>query len=426
MSQAKTVKSKNADRGQVQVRNDGKDNLTLQVPSVYAQHYYRLKQKYISFGGKDTPSNRVLAMTAAIQMSEDLQLDKFDPQGVVKYQHPSKQLGERPALVNRLNLKGENLLELYKKFVEQLTLAETTLKGKYQRTFPNHLNKMIEEKGYSLNQQAEIFAWIKKNIAPFIASSMLALIRRLIVWAKREGYLPEDFPNKFVEYEKEFSRSLKTVNTRRKAHASTTQLMPRNGIQAWTEQERDVIIAAFYSRRQKVRGVDHIARLIDFFFNTGCRHGEAFALTWGDISQDFKTVHIAKSYSSQFKVLKGTKTGKNRTIPLNLRAQEILKELKPPVCALHDLVFATGSGGYCQSRNLRQYWDPSYTISVIGKLIKEGKLTCYLDMYSTRRTFISLQVNKGVPVTTVAMWAGDNPETILKHYARPDDDIVPY
>jgi len=64
--------------------------------------------------------------------------------------------------------------------------------------------------------------------------------------------------------------------------------------------------------------------------------------------------------------------------------------------------------------------------SVIGRLIEEGKLTCYLDMYSTRRTFVSLQINKGVPVTTVAKWVGDNPETILKHYARPDDEAVPY
>jgi len=428
MSQAKAAKSKNADRGQVQVRDDGKGNLTLQVPSVYAQHYYGLKQKYISFGAKDTPHNRVLAMTAAIQMNEDLEVGKFDPQGTVKYQHPSKQLGERYVSA-QLEFKDTDLMGLYKEFVNQLTLAETTRRHKYEKTYPNHLNRMVKEEGYTLKQQSEIAAWIKKGAAPVIALSMLALMYRLIEWAKREYRLPEDFPNKFKEYESEFKKSLRTVDLSRKQHAGATSLMPREGIKAWTEAERDLIIQAFYSRRKSTRntnGVDCLPRLIEFLFNTGCRHGEAFALTWGSVSQDFKTVHISKSYSGAFKVLKGTKTGKVRTVPLNLRAQQVLKELKPANAGADTLVFSNRNGDYYQGNNARQYWDPSYKISVIGKLIKEGALTCYLDMYSTRRTFVSLQINKGVPVTTVAKWVGDNPETILKHYARPDDEAVPY
>lgn len=428
MSQVKAAKSKNADRGQVQVREDGKGNLTLQVPSAYAQHYYGLKQKYISFGGKDTPHNRVLAMTAAIDMNQDLGLGKFDPQETVKYQHPSKRLGEKYKST-KLEFKDADLISLYKEFVAQLTLAETTLRNRYKSTYPNYLNRMVKEKSYTLKQQSEIAMWIKKEAAPSVALSMLSLMHRMIEWGTKESRLPEDFPNRFKEYKSDYKKSLRTVDLSRKQPSSAAGLMPREGIKAWTEAERDLIIQAFYSREKKRRnhyGVDHLARLIEFLFNTGCRHGEAFALTWGDVSQDFKTIHISKSYSGTFKVLKGTKTGKVRTIPLNLRAQQVLKELKSDDVSKDTLVFSIAGGGYYSNGNTRQYWNPSRKISVIGKLIKEGKLTCYLDMYSTRRTFVSLQINKGVPVTTVAKWIGDNPETVLKHYARPDDDAVPY
>ena len=64
--------------------------------------------------------------------------------------------------------------------------------------------------------------------------------------------------------------------------------------------------------------------------------------------------------------------------------------------------------------------------SIIGKMIRDGELDYYMDFYSTRRTFASIQINKGVPANVVAKWIGDNVETVLKHYARPDDDAVPY
>lgn len=427
MTQVKAIRSKNAERGQVQVREDGKGNLTLQVPSVYAQYYYGLKQKYISFGAKNTQVNRGQAIMAAIQMNEDLESKKFDPGKVAKYQHSSKQLEEKyiPAA---LKFKDESLMDLYEGYAEQLTLAETTRKGSYEGTYLSHLTKMTKEKSYTLKQQSEIATWFKKNVAPTRTLRMLSLMARIIDWAKREYHLPKDFPNNFKEYESDFKKSLRTVNTKRKPPAGATHLMPREGIKAWTEAERDIIVQAYYARRRAVNGpkVDLMAALVEFLFNTGCRHGEAFALTWGDISSDFKAVHISKSYCGEFKVLKGTKTGKSRTVPLNAKMQQLLKGLKPADANANALIFSIVNGGYYQTSHMHQYWLPSSRYSVIKKLIEQGKLTCYLDMYSTRRTFVSLQINKGVPVTTVAQWVGDNPETILKHYARPDDEAVPH
>jgi integrase len=428
MSQVRLAKAKNAIRGQVHVKNDGKGNLTLQMPSNHAQYYYGLKQKYISFGAKDTPQNRIAAMTAAIEMNNDLELGVFDPQKAVKYQHLSKQSTGRYEATLVSN-EANNLLCLYKDFVKQLTLAETTRKTLHEGTLLHYFSRMVLEEGYGLNQQSQIYNWVKKNIGVTNAREALRLFYRLIEWAKREQRLPENFNNKFKEYEQEFSKAIKRINTSRKLPKAVANLMPREGIKAWTEAERDLIIEAFYARKKTGRnlyGVDHLGCLIEFFFNTGCRHGEAFALTWGDISADFKTMHISKSYAGKIKIVKGTKTGKVRTVPLNLKTQELLKRLKSDDVTTDTLVFRNTEGGYYQTANISSTWCPSKETSIIKRLIKSGALTCYLDMYSTRRTFVSLQINKGVPVTTVAKWIGDNPETVLKHYARPDDDAVPY
>lgn len=428
MSQVRAAKAKNATRGQVHVKNDSKGNLTLQMPSVYAQHYYGLKQKYISFGAKDTPQNRIAAMTAAVEMNNDLELGLFDPQRAVKYQHSSKRSTGKyeGALVSN---EANNLLCLYKDFVKQLILAETTRKNLHEGSLLNHFSRMILEEDYSLNQQSQIYGWIKKNIGVTNAKQALRLLYRLIQWAKREQRLPEDFANNFKEYEQEFGKAVKRINISRKLPKAAAHLMPREGIKAWTEAERDLIIEAFYARKKAGRNlyeIDHLGSMIEFLFNTGCRHGEAFALTWGDVSADFKTMHISKSYAGKIKKVKCTKTGKVRTVPLNLKVQELLKRLKPDNVTTDTLVFRNTEGGYYQTANISSTWCPSKETSILKRLIKSGALTTYLDMYSTRRTFVSLQINKGVPVTTVAKWVGDNPETIFKHYARPDDEAVPH
>jgi len=408
----------------VHVRSD-KGNLTLQLPSAHAQFYYKLKQKYISFGSKDTTENQVLAMTAALAMDVDLTSGKFDPDDITKYQHPSKRLKDQYQPVSKNIL---SVVELYEVFLKHLRIGKTTLETTYS-CYRNHLKKMYDTHLFTLHQQLEIKSWILNNVANINASTMLAMLHRMIEWCKREGYLPNDFISKFKHYANECRNTLKTIDTSRKPPRSTLHLTRREGIRAWSESERDAIISSFYTVRRRdsdIQPVDYLAYLIDFLFNTGTRHGEAFALTWGSVIDDFKKVNIDKSYSSNCRITKCTKTGKKRIVPLNERMQEILMKIKPDNATPEMLVFRTGTNKNFNSNGISKYWNPNYHCSVIGKMITEGKLTQYLDAYSTRRTFVSIQLNKGVPVNTVAMWVGDNPETILKYYGRPDDSAVPY
>lgn len=419
----------NAPRGQVIVQADTEGNLTLQIPSIHAKRYYQRKQKYIRYGAKNTPQNRIDAMKAALELQSDLDADKFDPQETNKYKHLNKNL------VAYVRSGNANLIDLYNDYVKHKLLEETTRRGSC-KTALNHLTRMIQSHNYTLKQQLEISIWIRNNVSQSGTIRLLGTLNQMIEWGKQESRLSKDFENKFSQYAQDFRKSLRGSKVKRQPPKSVRHLIPKTGIQAWSESERDVIIQAFHNRKRQKQHrskLDSAAFLIEFLFLTGCRHGEAFALTWNDIvygtnddHEPIVTIRIDKSFDGQFRITKGTKTGKNRVVPANKRVQEILETLKPEKFDPNLLVFRNVQGNHFTTNALHSYWTPGSKQPVLEKLILEGTLKYYMDVYSTRRTFVSIQLNKGVPPNTVAMWVGDNTETILKHYARPDDEAVPY
>ena len=70
-----------------------------------------------------------------------------------------------------------------------------------------------------------------------------------------------------------------------------------------------------------------LALVCDFISLTGCRVGEACALTLDDIDFEKKTITINKSFNRYLKIITEPKTAKsNREIPLIQRAEAIIKE----------------------------------------------------------------------------------------------------
>ena len=428
----------NALRGHVRVKDDGKGNLTLQLPSVYAQLYYNKKQMPISYGAKNTPANMRKAMDAAIELQSDLENEVFDPKNLTKYKHSSQRLGSYS------HIEDISVVSLFKDFANS-KLIEPGTRRKYN-TLINHLQKMSCQYSYTLKQQSEIDNWIRANMKESTILKMLAALYSAIEWGKKEEKISKNFSNKYKEYEKRFKDSLHGHRAKRKPPKAVEHLPVKEGIQAHSEECRDKIIAAFH-RRSRQKGhrhkIDHLAYLVEFAFLTGCRHGEAFALVWKDIEYGKDKqglpevkIRIDESYDSQEGITKNTKTRKHRKTPADDRVVEILEILKPEHPDPNLLVFRNYANDHLNTALLGDIWIPTTRVdpvtqketkdcSVIGKMIRDGELDYYMDAYSTRRTFVSLQLNKGVPVNTVAMWVGDNPETILKHYGRPDDDDIP-
>ena len=297
---------------------------------------------------------------------------------------------------------------------------------------------------YTLKQQLEIDIWVRANIKESVILVMLAALYNAIEWGKKEEKISKDFPNKFKEYEKRFKDSLRGHRTKRKPPKEVEHLSVREGIQAHSEECRDKIIAAFHRRnrqKQHRNKIDHLAYLVEFAFLIGCRHGEAFSLVWKDIEYGKDKqglpevkIRIDESYDSKAGITKNTKTRKHRKTPADDRVVEILEILEPEHPDPNLLVFRNYENNHFNTQALNDKWIPKPEVdpvtdkkdpSVIGKMIRDGELDYYMDFYSTRRTFISIQLNAGVPAHTVAAWVGDNVETIMKHYARPDDDCRP-
>ncbi len=200
---------------------------------------------------------------------------------------------------------------------------------------------------------------------------------------------------------------------------------------AFTAQERDIIIKAFYeSEKENER---QIAPLIEFLFLTGCRPGEAFALVWDNVKFDNGCVVFQVSYSTTIKDVKVTKNDSIRLFYLYPRLTALLERIKPDDVKGNDLVFKQENGqtystsihgntwlGQTVNSKGKVYYYPG----VVTRLITEGKLTQYLPPYHARHTYITLAAyaNKENPNALVLLAASceNSVEVILKHYMDVD------
>lgn len=61
---------------------------------------------------------------------------------------------------------------------------------------------------------------------------------------------------------------------------------------------------------------------------TGMRNGELYALQWSDIDWENKAISVTKSYNARLKIIKSTKSGDWRTVPVSTELMALLKGLK--------------------------------------------------------------------------------------------------
>ncbi|MEG4812779.1 tyrosine-type recombinase/integrase [Microcoleus sp. F8-D3] len=202
---------------------------------------------------------------------------------------------------------------------------------------------------------------------------------------------------------------------------------------AFTKEERDIIIKAFYeSDRQAIR---HAAPLIEFLFLTGCRSGEAFALTWNNIKFESNQIVIHKSYAGSIKRVKATKNSDTRLFLMYPKLRDLLLRIKPADAKPNELVFPLMNGNSFNSNSLGEIWNSSSSTKssgkryrstgVVTKLVDEGKISCYLSPYHTRHTFITLQARAGVDLIMLAGICSTGVDVIMKHYLEHDKLATP-
>jgi len=215
-------------------------------------------------------------------------------------------------------------------------------------------------------------------------------------------------------------------------HETEDETVLERDRRAFTKDERDIIIKAFYESDK----VKHqlVAPLIEFLFLTGCRPSEAYALTWRDVDFDRGVIKITKSVGAKTRKLKDTKTGESRLFYFSgtSRLKALLLEIKSD--KTEGLIFSNDKGkyynscfvGYCwrdriakgtlKSGEEVEYFYPG----VVTQLVRDGKVNGYLAPYHCRHTYITLIAHANSHNTDallhIATSCGNSVDVILRHY----------
>lgn len=204
-----------------------------------------------------------------------------------------------------------------------------------------------------------------------------------------------------------------------------------NDRRAFTREERDIIIKAFYNAPPAKA---FYAPLIEFYFLTGCRTSEALPLTWKDVDFERNVIRFSKSLGLSTKKVKNTKTGEVRLFYFSesSRLKELLLKLKNE--STSDLVFSTKNKKYFSYFNIVVSWRGQvckkvlkdgvertyYYPGVVTQLADEGKISTYLSCYHTRHTYITLTAHANKhnnnALLYIATSCGNSVDVILRHY----------
>lgn len=165
-------------------------------------------------------------------------------------------------------------------------------------------------------------------------------------------------------------------------------------------------IQAILKGFQEHRYYSHYYPFVIFQLNCGTRPGEASSLKWGDISNDFATAVIQRSYSRGV-TRETTKTGVIREIDLTSRVQQLLRQIKPRNCDRNTLVFPAPKGGSINDNSFRsRAWKSVLSVAGIE----------YRPPYYLRHSAISHGYVGGADPLELANQAGNSVRTMQNSY----------
>ncbi|MEH1849263.1 MAG: tyrosine-type recombinase/integrase [Nostoc sp.] len=351
------------------------------------------KQFYLSSGLKDSAKNRTIVESRWEEIQLDIALGRFDSS------LKSYKFGNYQNAV--ISVETESLDKLWDKFLafQSQHLEPSTLESDYKQI----TKIVIELSSRPIKEAPTIRDWLLAKYSYHTAYKTLAAFSRCCIWAI-DSCLIHSNP---------FER-IQLPSPKNASNESNTK--------AYTLEQRDLIITAFESHPK----FSHYSSLIKFLFWTGCRHGEAFALTWDDISRECTRISITKAYASRVRVLKGTKNNKRRVFSCvkDSKLQYLLAEIQPDSPDPKELVFKSPTGQRLNLNILDKCWRgrnvKGYSYSGVVTELADQNIIPYLKAYSTRHTFATWAIASGASPEKVAYWIGDNVQTVLKYYCHPD------
>ncbi|MEG4393472.1 tyrosine-type recombinase/integrase [Microcoleus sp. BROC3] len=417
------------------------------------------------YGYKDNPEDWKRATQLAIALEVDLDHPEweklFDPT-LAKYGLGG---GKYAKLADVLQLPGAKqpepeitVGEMWEAYLEwkKTVVEETTFRATYERKFSNIIygklwdkqartykgadNRPLSE--FSLNDK-QLNGELGK-IKSHAKSLFFREIKRAFDFSKTKGLLRHEITtDPFVDLE-EYATPHQTTQDKYSPKMVNGELKEwyeiqdekelENDRRAFTKEERDTIIQAFYES-ESLTASECIAPLVQFYFLTGCRTSEAFALTWNDIDFERRVIRFSKSLGASTRKVKETKTGEIRLFYFKAKSslEELLLAIKQKSID-SKLVFANSKGGGITASLLKNHWlyhtskriladgttKTYYYPGIVRQLADEGKISGYLPQYHTRHTYITLAAHANKhdnnALLYIATSCGNSVDVILKHY----------
>ena len=138
---------------------------------------------------------------------------------------------------------------------------------------------------------------------------------------------------------------------------------------------------------------------------TGMRNGELYALLWSDIDWENKMISVTKSYNTQMRKVKSTKSGNWRTIPISQELESILKKLKLEAGKRKEVLpRLTGWNKGEQARILRQF--------CLGIGLPS------IRFHTLRACFATQLIRNGTPPIQIQKICGWKDLETMQHYVR--------
>jgi len=156
--------------------------------------------------------------------------------------------------------------------------------------------------------------------------------------------------------------------------------------------------------------VDHPWYPIWFMaLHTGMRSGELFALEWSDVDLEGRIIMVSKSYNNRMDLVKSTKAGYWRNVPINDDLLEMLNSFRiKPIDALWD-------GKHVLPRLNR--WANGEAAKFLRDFCVEIGITP-VNFHSLRACFATHLLNAGVSSPVVKKICGWTEEKVMTRYIR--------
>jgi integrase len=314
--------------------------------------------------------------TVAARILADVQLDIYNGE-----LDPTLEKYKRKQIV-----KQETIYGLWCKYVDykQPTIKLSTL------SYYQEIGKTLSRVPQSIVQALVVRDWLLRNVSPAYTARILKHLSSAVDWGIRHEEI-DLVRNPYILMGKEIKGKNQAP-----------------GADAFTSGEKEEILNAFLTSHY----YDHYYPFVYFLFLTGCRPSEAIGLRWGDISDDFSSIHFTGSIvqiKSKSVRMSGSKTNRVRSFPINSELRDLLQAVHRTEYLLDRLVFpSVGSVekpiayiNFCQ-----RAW-----YKIVTPIINR-----HTTPYSCRDTFITEQIAANVPISVVAKWCDNSPQMIGTRY----------